>query len=59
MEELWGSNFENPFLSDLPNDVQVCDPSQGDDAEPEKDVLDPARPGVTKSFNAVGIWRKI
>ena len=25
----------------------MCDPSQGEDAEPEKDVLDPARPGGT------------
>ena len=31
----------------VPNNVQVCDPSQGEDAEPEKDVLDPARPGGT------------
>ena len=31
----------------VPSNVQVCDPSQGEDAEPEKDVLDPARPGGT------------
>ena len=25
--------------------AQVCDPNQSDEAEPERDVLDPARPG--------------
>ena len=24
---------------------QVCDPKQSDEAEPERDMLDPARPG--------------